>query len=74
MRTKQKTTLNEVLADRKMTGKALARAVDTTEGYVSAFRNGKRPGRDLVQRMTDALNLTEAEIVALGWNEEHTNV
>lgn len=64
------TTFDRVLASREMSGAALARAISTGEAVVSRLRNGMRPGDDLVGRITEALNLTESEIDALGWSKE----
>lgn len=63
-------SFNNVLASREMSGAALARAISTGEATISRLRNGMRPGDDLAKRITEALNLTDAELVALGWARE----
>lgn len=66
-------TFNDILKSREMTGRALARAVDTPESYVSSLRNGLRPGVAMQRRISEALSLTPQEIEDLGWEGETAN-
>lgn len=70
MSLRHETTFNRVLASRGISGAALARAIGTGEGNVSRVRNGMRPGENLAKRISEALNLTDEEIEALGWDTE----
>lgn len=68
MKPQHATPFAQILADRQMTNRALASAIDTTEANVSKIRNGLRPGKNLQDRICDKLKLSDEEMVALGWN------
>jgi len=67
MYAKHQTTLSDVLAAREMTGKALAHAIGATESQVSNYRRGLRPSPERARQMYDALQMTDEEILSLGW-------
>lgn len=62
------TTLNDLLAARQITGKALANAIGATESQVSNYRRGLRPTPPRAKQMSDALGLSDDELAALGWD------
>jgi transcriptional regulator with XRE-family HTH domain len=66
----QPLTLNHVLATRGLNGKQLAHQLGTTESTVSRWRRGLEPSETMKARISEALDLAEAEVVALGWAEE----
>lgn len=65
--------LTEILDDRGMNGRQLAVAANITEATVSQLRRGLRPGAQVRERVVKALDLTAAELAALGWTKEAVN-
>lgn len=66
--------LLSLMAIRQMTGKQLAEASGSTEPQISLIRNGARPGKKVATRIAAAMNLTDAEIDALGWDIDRTDI
>ena len=66
--------LRQILDEREVSAKALARAVDTDASTVSRWRSGVRPSQHFRDLLCKELSLTDAEVVALGWDTEPTNV
>lgn len=62
-------TLNHLLTIRGLTGRDLARRLDTTESTVSRWRRGLEPSPAMKRRLAEVLELTDAELDALGWRE-----
>jgi len=65
----ERTDLNSLMADREITGKALAHAVGATESQVSNYRRGLRPSSTRARQIYEALKLSQAEIDSLGWDK-----
>jgi transcriptional regulator with XRE-family HTH domain len=70
MTANHQTDLSAILQGRKMTGKALAHAIDATESQVSNYRRGLRPSPSRARQISEALGLSADEIDALGWDTE----
>jgi transcriptional regulator with XRE-family HTH domain len=67
-------SLTDLLRERELTGRQLARMADTTESSVSQIRRGLVPGKELRKRIYKALKATDEEIAALGWEKETAGV
>lgn len=66
-----RTTLDELLARRRMSGKALAQAVDLSETQLSHFRSGKVRGLrfSTLAKMCFVLDCQPGELVAYDRSE-----
>ena len=67
---KQIASLNDLLATREMKGRELARLLDKTEATVSGWRRGLVPSKENRDAIYAALDATDEEITALGWEKE----
>jgi len=67
MTPKHTTQLNDLLAARGMTGKALANAIGATESQVSNYRRGLIPSAIRAKQISDVLGLHDSDLAALGW-------
>lgn len=70
MTAKHVTDLNGLLDARGRNGRWLAREVDSTEATVSNWRRGLIPSESKRHQIYKALNATDDEIAALGWEKE----
>ena len=66
-----RTTLDDLLARRRMSGKALARAVDLSETQLSHFRSGKVRGLrfSTLAKMCFVLDCQPGELIAYDRSE-----
>lgn len=69
MKTEQNTSLKALMEEREILAKTLANAVGTDPSTVSRWRNGLTPNKEMRTLISDAMNLSDAERVALGWDE-----
>jgi Helix-turn-helix len=63
------TPFAEVMKQRSLTNRDLARGIGATESYVSLWRNGLRPGPGYRKKLIRRLKLSPAELRVLGWPE-----
>jgi hypothetical protein len=67
-------SLSDLLLSRRRSSKWLARELDTTEATVSRWRKAPVPSEANRRAIYAALQLTDEEIAALGWEKEPANV
>jgi transcriptional regulator with XRE-family HTH domain len=60
-------TFGNLLRQRGLTGKQVAHAAALSESRISDIRRGLTPGKQTQERLIAALEMTDQEIAALGW-------
>lgn len=64
------TSLDALMTARGLKNRELATVIGSTETGVSKWRRGLKPGKRYREKIVAAMDLTEAEVGALGWKEE----